>query len=45
MPLSIHAVTPDFVAEVGDVTLEQPLAEDLAAIRGGFHQVCGPRVP
>lgn len=36
MPLSIHAVTPDFVAEVGDVTLNNLSAEDLAAIREAF---------
>jgi alpha-ketoglutarate-dependent 2,4-dichlorophenoxyacetate dioxygenase len=37
MPLSIHPVTPDFVAEVGDVVLDKPLAaEDLAAIRAAF---------
>ena len=37
MPLSIHAVTPDFVAEVGDVALDKPLAPaDLAAIRAAF---------
>ena len=37
MPLSIHPVTPDFVAEVGDVALGEPLAPaDLAAIRAAF---------
>ena len=37
MPLSIHPVTPDFVAEVGDVALGKPLAPaDLAAIRAAF---------
>ena len=37
MPLSIHPVTPDFVAEVGDVALDRPLAPaDLAAIRSAF---------
>ena len=37
MPISIHPVTPDFVAEVGDVALGKPLAaEDLAAIRAAF---------
>lgn len=37
MPISIHPVTPDFVAEVGDVALGKPLAaEELAAIRAAF---------
>ncbi|WP_289296085.1 TauD/TfdA family dioxygenase [uncultured Reyranella sp.] len=36
MTLSIHAVTPDFVAEVGDVALNQVSPEDLAAIRVAF---------
>jgi alpha-ketoglutarate-dependent 2,4-dichlorophenoxyacetate dioxygenase len=37
MPISIHPVTPDFVAEVGDVALGKPLsAEDLLAIRAAF---------
>ncbi|MCC8432525.1 TauD/TfdA family dioxygenase [Reyranella aquatilis] len=36
MTLSIHAVTPDFVAEVGDVALNQVSPEDLAAIREAF---------
>lgn len=36
MPVSIHAVTPDFVAEVGDVTLNKVSSEDLAAIREAF---------
>ncbi|MFN4015619.1 MAG: TauD/TfdA dioxygenase family protein [Reyranella sp.] len=36
MALSIHAVTPDFVAEVGDVALNQVSPEDLAAIREAF---------
>jgi alpha-ketoglutarate-dependent 2,4-dichlorophenoxyacetate dioxygenase len=34
--VSIHAVTPDFVAEVGDVALNQVSPEDLAAIREAF---------
>jgi alpha-ketoglutarate-dependent 2,4-dichlorophenoxyacetate dioxygenase len=34
--VSIHAVTPDFVAEVGDVALNRVLSEDLAAIRAAF---------
>jgi len=34
--LSIHAVTPDFVAEVGDVALNNVSHEDLAAIREAF---------
>jgi len=34
--LSIHAVTPDFVAEVGDVALNKVSPEDLAAIREAF---------
>ena len=36
MTLSIHAVTPDFVAEVGDVALNTLTSEDLAAIRAAF---------
>lgn len=37
MPISVHAVTPDFAAEIGDVALDKPLApEDLAAIRAAF---------
>ncbi|TAJ24937.1 MAG: TauD/TfdA family dioxygenase, partial [Reyranella sp.] len=37
MPITVHPVTPDFVAEVGDVALGKPLtAEDLAAIRAAF---------
>ena len=36
MTLSIHAVTPDFVAEVGDVALNNVSHEDLAAIREAF---------
>lgn len=37
MPISIHPVTPDFVAEVADVALGKPLAaDDLAAIRAAF---------
>ena len=38
MTLSIHAVTPDFVAEVGDVALNKVSPEDLAAIREAFTQ-------
>jgi alpha-ketoglutarate-dependent 2,4-dichlorophenoxyacetate dioxygenase len=34
--VSIHAVTPDFVAEVGDVALNKVSSEDLAAIRAAF---------
>jgi len=34
--VSIHAVTPDFVAEVGDVALNKVSPEDLAAIREAF---------
>jgi alpha-ketoglutarate-dependent 2,4-dichlorophenoxyacetate dioxygenase len=34
--VSIHAVTPDFVAEVGDVALNHVSPEDLAAIREAF---------
>jgi len=34
--VSIHAVTPDFVAEVGDVALNSVSPEDLAAIREAF---------
>jgi len=36
MTLSNHAVTPDFVAEVGDVALNKVSREDLAAIREAF---------
>ena len=36
MAVSIHAVTPDFVAEVGDVALNHVSPEDLAAIREAF---------
>ena len=36
MTVSIHAVTPDFVAEVGDVALNRVSSEDLAAIRAAF---------
>jgi len=36
MAISIHAVTPDFVAEVGDVALDKVTADDLAAIREAF---------
>ena len=37
MPISVHAVTPDFVAEIGDIALDKPLApDDLAAIRAAF---------
>ena len=36
MTVSIHAVTPDFVAEVGDVALNKVSSEDLAAIRAAF---------
>ena len=37
MTISIHAVTPDFVAEIGDVDLSQPPADaDIAAIKQAF---------
>ena len=36
MPVSIHAVTPDFVAEVGDVALHKVSREEFAAIREAF---------
>jgi alpha-ketoglutarate-dependent 2,4-dichlorophenoxyacetate dioxygenase len=36
MTLSIHAVTPDFVAEVGDVALNKVSREELVAIREAF---------
>jgi len=37
MTVSIHAVTPDFVAEIGDVDLSQPLSEgDIEAIKQAF---------
>jgi alpha-ketoglutarate-dependent 2,4-dichlorophenoxyacetate dioxygenase len=35
--ITVHAITPDFAAEVGDVELGKPLAaDDLAAIRAAF---------
>jgi len=35
--ITVHAITPTFAAEVGDVTLGKPLAaDDLAAIRASF---------
>jgi alpha-ketoglutarate-dependent 2,4-dichlorophenoxyacetate dioxygenase len=35
--ITVHAITPDFAAEVGDVALAKPLAaDDLAAIRAAF---------
>lgn len=37
MAITVHAITPDFAAEVGDVELGKPLAaDDLAAIRAAF---------
>jgi alpha-ketoglutarate-dependent 2,4-dichlorophenoxyacetate dioxygenase len=37
MTLSLHAITPDFVAEIGDVDLSQPLAApDINAIKQVF---------
>ncbi|WP_428667717.1 TauD/TfdA dioxygenase family protein [Reyranella sp.] len=37
MAIAVHAVTPDFVAEIGDVDLARPLgADDLGAIRAAF---------
>ncbi len=37
MSITIHAVTPDFVAEIGDVNLSQPLADaDIEAIKQAF---------
>ena len=37
MGITIVPVTPDFVAEIGDVDLSQPLAaDDLAAIKAAF---------
>ena len=37
MAISVHAVTPSFAAEVGDVDLGQPLsADDIAAIKAAF---------
>lgn len=39
MSITVNAVTPDFVAEVGDVDLSKPLAaDDLAAIKSAFWQ-------
>jgi alpha-ketoglutarate-dependent 2,4-dichlorophenoxyacetate dioxygenase len=37
MAISLHAVTPDFVAEVGDIDLGKPMsASDLATIKAAF---------
>ena len=37
MTISIYAVTPDFVAEIGDVDLSQPLANaDIDAVKQAF---------
>ena len=37
MAITVHPITPDFAAEVGDVVLGKPLAaDDLAAIRAAF---------
>ena len=37
MAITVHPITPDFAAEVGDVVLGKPLAAaDLAAIRAAF---------
>ena len=37
MAITVHPITPDFAAEVGDVALGKPLAAaDLAAIRAAF---------
>jgi alpha-ketoglutarate-dependent 2,4-dichlorophenoxyacetate dioxygenase len=37
MAISLHAVTPEFVAEVGDIDLGKPIsASDLAAIKAAF---------
>jgi alpha-ketoglutarate-dependent 2,4-dichlorophenoxyacetate dioxygenase len=37
MTLTLHAITPDFVAEIGDVDLSQPLAAaDIDAIKQAF---------
>ena len=37
MAISLHAVTPDFVAEVGDIDLGKPIsASDLADIKAAF---------
>ena len=37
MTITVHPITPDFAAEVGDVVLGKPLAaDDLAAIRAAF---------
>ena len=37
MAITVHPITPDFAAEVGDVVLGKPLAaHDLAAIRAAF---------
>ncbi|CAN5895017.1 TauD/TfdA family dioxygenase [soil metagenome] len=39
MAITVHPITPDFVAEVGDVALGRPLAaDDLAAIRAAFSR-------
>jgi alpha-ketoglutarate-dependent 2,4-dichlorophenoxyacetate dioxygenase len=37
VPITLNAITPDFVAEVGDVDLSKPLtSDDLAAIKSAF---------
>ena len=37
MPISLHAVTPEFAAEVGDIDLGQPISRpDVAAIKAAF---------
>lgn len=37
MPITLAPITPDFAAEVGDIDLRQPLAEDdLQAVRDAF---------
>jgi alpha-ketoglutarate-dependent 2,4-dichlorophenoxyacetate dioxygenase len=39
MSITLYSVTPDFVAEVGDVDLAQPLAaDDLATIKDAFRK-------
>ncbi|MGZ5906261.1 MAG: TauD/TfdA dioxygenase family protein, partial [Reyranella sp.] len=39
MAITVQPITPNFAAEVGDVTLGGPIAaEDLAAIRAAFTQ-------
>ena len=42
MTITVNAYTPDFVAEVYDVDLSNPSAEDMNAINGDSHPSNGP---